>query len=264
MFFKKDIYKALRPTPDNSYLGMAFLKMSDVDYKDALIYPRFKFLDVDKPHLKNGIFETSDYKKLLEIIGDRTLSVGSIFGYNKSNYEITSISVDVLDIVIDYSNGHTDYYIGKAIPFHLEISVLVKNRNYWDITLEFAKKYSELQKKENLSVSEKLELITNKSEAERCFENILSHIKDDAFQDKVAVDIYRAYGIFKSDCKEHLEAINFFSKALEIDPSNSELHFYIGYEYGLIDNDEMGLKYMKKAADLGSKEASDYIDENYR
>ncbi|MBS4028858.1 MAG: hypothetical protein KGZ58_09485 [Ignavibacteriales bacterium] len=264
MFFKKDIYKALRPTPDNSFLGMAFKKMSDVNYKDALIYPRFKFFDADKPHRENGIFETSDYKKILEIIGNRTLSVGSIFGYNKINYEITSISVDILDIVIDYSNGHTDYYVGKAIPFHVEISVLVKKRDYWDITLEFAKKYSELKNKENLSVSEKLELITNKNEAERCFENILSHIKNDAIQGKVAVDIYRAYGIFKSDCKQHLEAIALFSQAIEIDPLNSELHFYIGYEYGLIPNDEMGLKYLKKAADLGSKEASDYIDENYR
>ncbi len=264
MFFKKDIYKALRPTPDNSFLGMAFKKMSDVDYNDALIYPRFKFLDVDKPHRENGIFETSDYKKILEIIGNTTLSVGSIFSYNKSNYEITSISVVILDIVIDYSNGHTDYYIGKAIPFHVEISVLVKKRDYWDITLEFAKKYSELKGKENLSLSEKVELSTNKFEAERCFEKILSTIKGDTIQNKVAVDIYRVYGIFKSDCKEHLEAISLFSQALEFDPSNSELHFYIGYEYGLIDNDEVGLKYLKKAAALGSKEASDYIDENYR
>jgi hypothetical protein len=263
MFFKKDIYKALRPIPDNSYLGMKFLKMLDVDYKDALIYPRFKFLDVDKPHLKNGIFETSDYKKILEIIGERTLSVGSIFGYNKSNFEITSISVDILDIVIDYSNGHTDYYIGKAIPFHLEISFSVKNRNYWDITLDFANKYRALKDKENLSVSEKWELIKNKSEAERCFDKILSQITTGKIQGKVAIDIYRAYGVFKSDCKEHLEAINLFNKALEIEPLNSEMLFYIGYEYGLINNDEMGLKYLKKAAELGSKEASNYIDENY-
>ncbi len=264
MFFKKDIYKALRPTTNSSFSGMAFKKMSDVSYDDALIYPRFKFFDADKPHRENGIFETSDYKKILEIIGDRTLSVGSFFGYNKSNYEITSISVDILDVVIDYSNGHTDYYIGKAIPFHLEILVMVKKKDYWDITLEFANKYSELKDKENLTVSEKWQLITYKHEAERYFEESLPHIKVGEIQGNVAVDIYRAYGIFKSDCKEHLEAITLFGKALEIDPSNSELHFYIGYEYGMINNDEMGLKYLKKAADLGSKEASDYIDKNYR
>jgi tetratricopeptide (TPR) repeat protein len=99
---------------------------------------------------------------------------------------------------------------------------------------------------------------------ERCFDKILSQITNGKIQGKVAIDIYRACGVFKSDCKEHLEAINLFNKALEIDPSNSEMHFFIGYEYGLMNNDEMGLKYLKKAAELGSNEASDYIDENYR
>lgn len=263
MFFKKDIYKTLRPTHDNSYLGLTFKKMTEVGYDEALIYPRFKFLDVDKPHLNNGVFETSDYKIILEIFGNTTLSVGSIFIYNKNNYEITHISVDVLDIVVDYSNGYTDYYIGKPVPFHIEIIVLVKNRNYWDITIEFAEKYSELKRKENLTTSESLELITNKNEAEKSFKNILSQIKEDTLNSKVGLDIYRAYGIFKSDCQEHEEAIKLFNKALDIDPLNDELHFYIGYEYGMINNDELGLKYLQKAVELGSKEASNYIDENY-
>lgn len=127
MFLKKDIYKALRPTPKpEEFLGMKFRKMSEIDYNDALIYPRFKFLDVDKPQIGTGIFETSDYKKILEIIGDRTLLVGSIFAYNKTSYEITKINIDILDIVIDYSNGHTNYYTGKAIPFHVEIHIYAK------------------------------------------------------------------------------------------------------------------------------------------
>jgi hypothetical protein len=264
MFFKKDIYKSIRPKPANNSLGMTFKYIKDVNYEDALIYPRFKFLDIDKPDMENGIFETSDYKKIVEIFGNTTLSKGSIIAYEKKNYEIKSISVDIIDSVIDYSIGHTSYYIGKAIPFHIEITVLVKNKNYWEITLEYAEKYRELKNKENLSASEKIALITNKSEAESCFTNILLRIEDNSLQGNVAVDIYRAYGIFKSDCKEHMEAINLFRKALEIDPLNSELHFYIGYEYGLLPNEELGLKYLKKAVELGSNEASNYLDENYR
>lgn len=264
MFFKKDIYRALRPVKDGTPFGGKFKNISEIEYSDALIYPRFKFCFANKPIIQNGLFETSDYKKLYEIIGNRPLSVGSIFSYSGRNYVIKAISIDVLDIVIDYSNGHTNYYIGKPIPFHLEILISIEERNYWDITLEFTRKYSELKSKETLSVAENLELIITKSEAEKCFANLISQIADASISPAVSKDIYRAYGIFKSDCKEHKLAVDMFKKALEFDHINAELHFYIGYEYGLVNEDETALKYLKKAVELGSNEAQDYINENYR
>lgn len=262
MFFKKDIYKALRPNPEISLLGFSYKKIFDVDYKDALLYPRFKFLDIDKPFLKNGIFETSDYKEVFKVLGNRTLSVGTFISYKKLNYQIVNIEIDILDIVIDYSNGHTDYYIGNAIPFNVEISISVKYKDFWDITMEFVKKHKELMDKDDLSDAEKIQLINNKFEAERCFKKILTNFESDKNLDKAVVDIYRAYGIFKSDCKEYLEAIKIFTKALEIDPLNSQLLCYIGYEYGMINNNELCIQFLKRAIELGSNEAYDYMKEN--
>jgi hypothetical protein len=75
MLFKKDIYKALRPVPDNSILGWYFKDMASIKYSDALIYPRFKLLDEEKAYDEKGIFETSDYQKILEIFGLSTIAV---------------------------------------------------------------------------------------------------------------------------------------------------------------------------------------------
>ncbi len=46
--FKRDIYKNLRPKKTNSFMGMNlpdFPSIKDIEYKDALIYPRFVFKD---------------------------------------------------------------------------------------------------------------------------------------------------------------------------------------------------------------------------
>jgi tetratricopeptide (TPR) repeat protein len=260
MFFNKDIYRKLRPYTNKP---LDFKSILDVEYNEALLYPRFKFLDTEKPKFQNGIFETSDYKKLLEVIGSITLSVGSIFSYSKNNYEISSITVEILDIVIDYSNGHTDYYIGNAIPFQIEIHVLAKKISFWDITLGFAKKVSKLANKKDLSSKEEVEFITSKSKAENCFQEIISNFDSDPRSSEIAAEIYKHYGIFKSDCGDYQAAISLFSKALELEPSNAEFHFFIGYEYGLLDNEDLAIQFLKKAVELGSKDAKDYLEKNY-
>jgi tetratricopeptide (TPR) repeat protein len=264
MFFKKDIYRPLRP--DALELGQGFPKFKkilDIDYKDALIYPRFKFCYVDKPNIESGIFETSDYKKVFEIFGNESLGIGSIIGYNSKNYEIADITIDILEVVIDYSNGHTDYYIGKSIPFQIEITIYVKDRSFWDITLESAEKFRELKNKKNLSLEESFQKSKHKHEATRYFKQIINEISKSSFSNEVLIGIYRAYGLFKSDCEEYSEAIDYYNKILIIDPENAEINFFIGYEYGLMNKGSIALDYLNKAADLGYQEAIDYIKINY-
>jgi hypothetical protein len=256
MFLSKDIYKALRPEKADTFSGWKFKKMSTIDYNNALVYPRFKFLYGNKPHRESGIFETSDYKTLLNIVGDRGLVVGGHFAYNNKNYEITLISIDILDIVIDYSNGHTDYYVGKPIPFHIEIEVLVRDTNLFEIAIEFAKKYTDIKEKGNLNYNDLALLEINKMEAENCFNKILNSNKNNT-------DIYRIYGMFKSDCDENENAIKLFKAGLELDSNNADLHFNIGYEYNLINNKDLALKHLGIAANLGSNEAQKYLNDNF-
>ena len=221
MFFKKDIYKALRPDTGDIFFGTKFKRISTISYKDALIYPRFKFLMADSKLMDDGIFETSDYQKLLEIIGNVQLSVGSKIEYESKLYEISDVSIAILDIVIDYSNGHTDYYIGEPIPFHLEITILLKDISILDIAIEASEKYGKLKSLKSLDFAEDLILSSHKEEAERCFSILLSSgITDES--------IYQLYALFKSECDEHEEAIELFSEALKLNPLSDEINFYPG------------------------------------
>ncbi|MCU0334743.1 MAG: hypothetical protein MUF62_06790 [Chitinophagaceae bacterium] len=263
MFFKKDLYKALRPIPDDSYIGLAFKKMVSINYSDALVYPRFKFLHFDKPYLENGIFETSDYKKLIETIGNPTLKIGAFISFNNENYEIKDIRVEVLDIVIDYSNGHTNYYIGNPVPFNIEIHIKVKKIEYFEIAQDFTNKYLLLAKKLITTAQERGEMIVLKNEARRVLNDMMLNIESQYTDTKSLIDFYYYYAIFLSVCKEHLEAINLMSKAINIDPLNADFYLFVGHEYRMLEDYQMSLEYLKKSVSLGSNTASDYIESNF-
>lgn len=253
--FKKDIYRNLRPKKTNSLMGMKFPdfpSIKDIEYKDALIYPRFVFKDEEE----KAIFETSDYKEISSILGNTTLKTKSIFNYKKKQYRISEISVEVLDIVIDYSNGHTDYYIGKPIPFHLEIRVKVKHTNLYEIANDFAKKCYELIEKNELTDVDKFNLIQYESEAKNCYEKLVNNIDDIA-------EIYFNYGIFKYAFDLENEAIELIKKAIEIEPKNAKINFELGCIYGELEKPELEYKYVKLASDLNLKEANDYLKENF-
>ncbi|WP_282055962.1 tetratricopeptide repeat protein [Maribacter luteus] len=256
MFFKKDIYKALRAKSDNSIIGRKFKNIKDIDYQEALVYPRFKFVYGNKPILESGIFETSDYKKLMEIVGVKQLSRGAKISYNKKTYEIIDITVDILDIVIDYSNGHTDYFIGNPIPFHIEINILLKDTNIYEIANEFAKKFALLNEKKDLDPNEIILLNNYKSEAERCYSIMIDEIDN-------IPEIFYQYAIFKSECNLHQEAIELMIRAIKLAPYNPQMNFELGWEYGYIQETELEYKYVKKASELGYKEAKQYLEENF-
>jgi len=253
--FKKDIYKNIRPKKTNSIMGMNlpdFPSIKDIEYKDALIYPRFVFKDEEE----KAIFETSDYKKISSILGNTTLKSNSIFNYENKQYRISEILVEVLDIVIDYSNGHTDYYIGKSIPFHLEIRVKVKNTNLYEIANDFANKSYELIELEGeLTDGEKIKLIEFRSEAERCYLKLINNIE--------FPELYFNYGIFKSSCDLNEEAIELMKKALKLEPNNPKINYGLGFEYGNLEETELEYYYMKKASELDYKQADDYLKEYY-
>ncbi|QQR97630.1 MAG: hypothetical protein IPK18_12405 [Sphingobacteriales bacterium] len=253
--FKKDIYKNLRPKKTNTFMGMNlpdFPSIKDIEYKDALIYPRFVFKDEEE----KPIFETSDYKEISSILGNTTLKTESIFNYKHRQYKISEISVEVLDIVIDYSNGHTEYYIGKPIPFHLEIRVKVKHTNLFEIANENAIKCAELIEKGNLTTIEELRLIEYKSEAETCFQKLVNNIDD-------IPEIYFNYGLFKYTFELNEEAINLIKKAIKIAPTNAQIIFELGCIYGEIDDAELEYKYVKMASDLNLEEAKEYLIDNF-
>ncbi|SRX73377.1 tetratricopeptide repeat protein [Aequorivita antarctica] len=253
--FKKDIYKNLRPKKVNSFMGINlpdFPSINDIEYKDALIYPRFVFKDEGE----KAIFETSDYKKISSILGNTTLKIESIFNYENKQYRISDISVEVLDIVIDYSNGHTDYFIGNPIPFHLEIRVKVKNTNLYEIANDFANKsYKLIEQEKELTDAEKFKLIEFQAEAEKCYLKLINNIE--------FPELYFNYGIFKSSCGLNDEAIELIKKALKLEPNNPKINYGLGFEYGKLRENKLEYYYMKKASELDYEEAKVYLKEYF-
>ncbi len=253
--FSKDIYKNLRPKKLNFFKGMKlpdFPSIKDVEYKDALIYPRFVFKD----EAEKAIFETSDYKKISSILGNTTLQAESIFNYENRQYRILEISIEVLDIVIDYSNGQTEYFIGEPIPFHLEIHIKVKNTNLYEIANEFANKcYNLLEREGELTDGEKIKLIEFRSEAERCYLKLISNIE--------FPELYFNYGVFKSSCDLNEEAVELIKKALKLEPNNPKINYGLGFEYGNLNDTELEYYYMKKASELYYEPADEYLREYF-
>ncbi len=107
-----------------------YRKTNQFTNKDIPFYVRFTLYDTTESDRKM-IFDSSDYSVINEKFGtfigiQQAFQVGYNFKLNEINYNVESVQVDMMELFDDYSNGHTDAYVGNDIPYNIQVFAELK------------------------------------------------------------------------------------------------------------------------------------------
>lgn len=102
--------------------------------KDIPFYVRFTLYEITE-YDRKMIFDSSDYSVINEKFGtfnsiQQSFQVGNNFELEEETYNVESVQVDMMELFDDYSNGHTEAYIGEGMPYNIQVfAELKRNTN---------------------------------------------------------------------------------------------------------------------------------------
>ncbi len=184
-----------------------------------------KILNAAAGTISNEYLKEQDSEKQKEMLGEALIYINKAIEIHPTYKNAYLIKGNILSYQVDYPNSI------KAYEKALELDASFNDaKNNYAITLRLAGKQAG-EKENNL---QKAEMLLTKSDS----------LKPNDFE------TLRLLGVINGIKGNHTKAVSYFEKSLLYDSQNASTNFNIGMAYKSIGNNELGAKYLQKAAEL--------------